>query len=233
MKGGSGDLTAASGELADRATELAAQAAEAAEAGAGAHPGQAAGLLGTTASAPVSGPAPGLAMVALAQEARALAGSVLRLAVEHAHASGHTWPEIASVLGISQQAAFQRFGRPAGPAPGAGELATPVITDAGDRAVAVLADWFEERYDAVAGTFDPDMAENLPAAGLAAARDQLTGTAGQYRRLGDSDPLVRQLGDYTVADVPLEFDVGLMKGRVAFDRSGRVAGLYVLPPATP
>jgi hypothetical protein len=233
MMGGSGDLTAVSAELADRTRELAAQAAEAAQAGPGSHPGQVAGLLGTAAPGPDSGPAPGLAMVALAKETRVLAGSLLRLAVEHAHASGHTWPEIADVLGVSQQTAFQRFGRPAGPAPAAGEFASPVVTDAGDRAVAVLADWFEERYDAVAGTFGPAMAEKLPAAGLATARDQLTGTAGRYRRLGDGDPLVRQLGDYTVADVPLEFDVGLMKGRVAFDRSGRVAGLYVLPPATP
>ena len=61
----------------------------------------------------------------------------------------------------------------------------------------------------------------------------MAGTAGPYRRLGDAEPMVRQAGDYTAADVPLEFESGLLKGRVTFDRSGRVAGLYVLPPATP
>jgi hypothetical protein len=204
MNAGASDLAAASGLLADRARELAAQAAT-----------------------------PDLATAVLATEVRALAGSVLRLAVQQAHASGRTWQEIGDGLGISPQAAFQRFGRPAGPEPGAPEPDTPVITDAAGRAIAVLADWFEERYDAVAATFDPVMAGKLPPAGLAAARGQLAGTAGRYRRLGDNDPLVRQLGDYTVADVPLEFEVGPMKGRVAFDRAGRVAGLYVLPAAMP
>jgi hypothetical protein len=222
MKGGPGDFAAVSGLLADRARELAAQAVVLQEAGAGTG----------TVQEPVSAPAPGLATVVLAKEARALAGSVLRLAVEHAHASGQTWEEIGRVLGISGQAAFQRFGRQAGLAPGEPEAVPPVITDAADRAIAVLADWFEERYGAVAGTFDPVMADRFPAAGLAAARGRLTGTAGRYRGLGDDEPLVRQLGDYTVADVPLEFEVGLMKGRVAFDRAGRVAGLYVLPLAT-
>jgi hypothetical protein len=222
MKGGPGDFAAVSGLLADRARELAAQAVVLQESGAGTG----------TAQKTASEPAPGLATVVLAKETRALAGSVLRLAVEHAHASGHTWQEIGDVLGISPQAAFQRFGRQAGPAPGEPEAVPPVVTDAADRAIAVLADWFEERYGAVAGTFDPVMADRFPAAGLAAARGRLTGTAGLYRGLGDDEPLVRQLGDYTVADVPLEFEVGLMKGRVAFDRAGRVAGLYVLPLAT-
>jgi hypothetical protein len=229
MNGGPDDLAAVSGRLADRARELAAQAASPAGAGAGTRPCQAGGLPGT-GQVPVSGSASGLGMAVLAKEAWVLAGSVLRLAVEHAHASGHSWQEIGGVLGISAQAAFQRFGRPVPDVP---EPVAPVITDAADRAIAVLAGWFEERYDAVAATFGPVMAEKLPAAGLAAARDELTGTAGRYRRLGDSEPLVRQLGDYTVADVPLEFEAGLMKGRVAFDQAGRVAGLYVLPPATP
>ncbi len=231
MNRGPGDFAAVSGLLADRARELAAQAAFGEEGDATAR-GQAAWPAGTAQGA-ASAPVPGLATVLLAKETRALAGSVLRLAVADAYASGHTWEEIGEVLGISPQAAFQRFGRPAASAPGEPEAVAPVITDAADRAIAVLADWFEERYGAVAETFDPVMAQRFPAAGLAAARDRLTGTAGQYRRLGDNDPLVRQLGNYTVADVPLEFEVGLMKGRVAFDSAGRVAGLYVLPPATP
>jgi len=204
MNAGAGDLAAVSGRLADRARELALQAAT-----------------------------PGLGTAVLAQEARVLAGSALRLAVENARASGHSWQEIGDVLDISPQAAFQRFGRPADPEPGEPGPVTPAIADAADRAIAVLAGWLEGRYDAVAATFDPAMAEKLPPAGLAAARDQLAGTAGRYRRLGDQEPLVRQLGDYTVADVPLEFEVGLMKGRVAFDRAARVAGLYVLPAAIP
>jgi hypothetical protein len=61
----------------------------------------------------------------------------------------------------------------------------------------------------------------------------VAGTAGQYQRLGDLEPLVRQVGDYTLADVSLVFETGVLKGRVAFDRAGQVVGLYALPPATP
>ncbi len=214
MGAGTGDLTgAAAGDLAEAASLLTDRAR----------------LLAAAATAG----GPDLAVLRQAAETRTLATAALRLAVERASASGHDWQEIGDLLGISPQAAFQRYGRPRDVPESAGAAVTPVVTDAADRAVAVLADWFEGRYDAVAATFDASLAAKLPAAGLAAARAQLAGTAGQYRRLGDDGPLVRQLGDYTVADVPLEFETGPMKGRVSFDRAGRVAGLYVLPTAVP
>lgn len=172
-----------------------------------------------------------LAVVRYAAEAGALATGALRIAVERASSSGRTWQEISGLLGMSPQAAYQRFGRRSGSSAPAGEPVPPVITDAANRAIAVLSAWFEGRYDVVAATFDAAMAEKLSVPGLATARGQLTGTAGQYWRLGDDEPLVRQLGDYTVADVPLEFEMGAMKGRVSFDQAGRVAGLYVLPTA--
>lgn len=212
MGAGTDDLTAAAGLLTEQAQLLAGQVAA-----------------GEVASAPEG--AFDLAVVRRAREVGTLAAAALRLAVQRACASGHTWQEIGGLLEISPQAAFQRFGRPSDPP--AGEPVTPVIADAADRAIALLAAWFEGRDDAVAATFDGLMAEKLPPAGLAAARAQLAGTAGHYRRLGDDEPLVRQLGDYTVADVPLEFEAGAMKGRVAFDQAGRVAGLYVLPTAVP
>src|SRR5579875_1467758 len=155
----------------------------------------------------------------------------LRLAVARARASGHTWQEIGDVLGVSRQAAFQRFGRPVDPR--TGEVMTPVITDAADRAIAVLADWFEGRYDAVTATFDERMARELPPDKMSAAWAQLIGIAGEYQGMGAGEPLVRQLGDYTVADIPLEFEAGEMKGRVSFDRDGKVSGLFVLPPQVP
>ncbi|MEV4252815.1 hypothetical protein AB0J52_06555 [Spirillospora sp. NPDC049652] len=58
--------------------------------------------------------APGgaLASVAAAAEAVRRADGHLRTAVETARSSGRTWQEIGDVLGITRQAAFQRFGRP-------------------------------------------------------------------------------------------------------------------------
>jgi hypothetical protein len=221
MGTGPDDLAGAAGLLAERARLLAARAAGEPRSGMDRAP---------VAALPETDP--DLDLVRLGRELGILAGDALRLAVDRAQANGRTWAQIGAPLGISPQAAFQRFGQhPAGPL--AGQPAAPVIADAADRAVAVLADWFEERYVAVVAAFDETLAERFPVDGLAAARAHLVGTAGPYRRLGDAEPLVRQAGDYTVADVPLVFEGGLMKGRVTFDRTGRVAGLYVLPSATP
>jgi hypothetical protein len=112
------------------------------------------------------------------------------LAMARAQADGHSWQQIGDVLGASPQAAYQRFGRPPGLVDT--EPASPEVTDAADRAVTVLADWFEERYDAVAATFDKTLAGTFPVAGLAEARAHLAGAAGPYRRLGDAEPGVRQ-----------------------------------------
>ena len=221
MDAGLGDFGTVTSQLATQARLLASQAM--------------AGPPGTGFDSPgaVGAPdePPDLAAVRMARELGKLATAALRLAVERAESGGHTWGEIGGQLGVSPQAAYQRVGRR--PGPPAAEPAPPVVTDAADRAVAVLADWFEERYEAVAARFDETMARTFPLDGLAAARAQLSASAGPYLRLGDQDPLVRQAGEYTVADVPVLFETGLLKGRVSFDPSGQVAGLYVLPPATP
>jgi hypothetical protein len=219
MDPGLGDFGTVTSQLATKARLLASQAA--------AGPGGAIDLppgLGAP-----DGP-PELGAVGLARELGVLAGAALRLAVERAQNGGRSWEEIGGRLGVSPQVAYQRFGRAPGVAP---EAAPVVVTDAGDRAVTVLTNWLEERYDQVAATFDETLAKTLPVDGLVMLRTQAMATAGAYQRLGDREPLVRQAGDYTVADVPLMFAGGLMKGRVSFDRSGRVVGLYVLPPGTP
>ncbi|MFC5179987.1 hypothetical protein [Actinomadura harenae] len=56
-------------------------------------------------------PGDALAGVAAAAEAVRRADDRLRGTVEAARASGRTWQEIGDVLGITRQAAFQRFGR--------------------------------------------------------------------------------------------------------------------------
>jgi hypothetical protein len=51
---------------------------------------------------------------------------------------------------------------------------------------------------------------------------------GTYQRMGE--PMTRQAGDLTIVDVPLTFEASEMKGRVVFDRKGKVAGLFILKP---
>jgi hypothetical protein len=41
---------------------------------------------------------------------------------------------------------------------------------------------------------------------------------------------VHQQANYTLVDLPLEFESGPMKGRMAFNPQGQVAGLFILVP---
>ena len=57
-----------------------------------------------------------LGMVSLAVELEALSAAALRLSVQRARNAGHTWHELGGLLGVTRQAAFQRF-RPRGSRP--------------------------------------------------------------------------------------------------------------------
>ena len=50
---------------------------------------------------------------------------------------------------------------------------------------------------------------------------------GRYERMGE--PLVYQVNEATVVDLPLFFEAGDWIGRVAFDAEGRVTGLLLRP----
>jgi Protein of unknown function (DUF3887) len=185
------------------------------------------------AAAGRAGPAgedlPGLTAVRLADDLHALSAAALQASVERARAAGRTWQEIGDLLGVTRQAAFQRFGRPTDPRTGA-PMNGAALPEAGKRATALLIDWIEARYAEVTAGFDAALTEQLTPDALAATWAQVVGTVGEYERMGE--PLVRQVGDYTVTDIPLGFEAGEMKGRVAYSRDGKVSALFVLPPET-
>ena len=153
----------------------------------------------------------------------------LRDAVDAARDAGRTWTEIGDVLGTTRQAAFQRFGRPVDPRTGE-PMNASVLPGAAEAAVALFIDLVEGRWEDVRRDFDRTVAEALPdAATVASTWAGLSGRLGRYEgRMGA--PFAHQLGDYTVVDVPLEFEVGTQTGRISFDRDGKVAGILVLPP---
>lgn len=186
-------------------------------------------------SAPDAGPdAPGgaaspgdLAAVRTAQELAALAADALRLSVDLARAEGCTWQELGDVLGVTRQAAFQRFGHPVDARTGR-PMSEALMPGAAGRATQLMIDWIESRYDLVTADFNQIMAEKMPADGLADAWARLAGLVGTYERMGE--PAVRQAGDLTIVDIPMSFEAGYMKGRVVFDRDGKVTGLFVVRP---
>ncbi len=81
-----------------------------------------------------------------AQELSLLAAAALRLAVDLARADGCTWQELGDVLGVTRQAAFQRFGHPVDPRTGK-PMSEAMIPGAAERATQLMIDWIEGRYE--------------------------------------------------------------------------------------
>lgn len=167
-----------------------------------------------------------LTAIATAQRQLRDAEDAVRACVERARGAGHTWQEIGDILGISRQAAFQRFGRALDPHTGRA-MDTVALGDAADRAVALAVDLVAQRWADVCRDFDEGMVEAVTPAALAGIWVQVAGTIGVYERMGEA--FSRQIGAYSVVDVPLFFEAGELIARVSYDSAGRVAGLYLLP----
>ncbi len=82
-------------------------------------------------------------------------------------------------------------------------------------------------YTSVEATFNAQMQQGLPAGKLKEAWKQITDQAGSYMKTGETKT-VEYHGD-TVVLVKTEFKNGALWTQVAFDKSGKVAGLYFRP----
>jgi hypothetical protein len=165
--------------------------------------------------------------VAFIQGAASEIGEGMQAAVQRARTAGSTWAEVGQVLGISRQAAFQRFGRPADPRTGQ-PMAASMRPDAAERGAALIADLAAGRWAQVCRDFDERVAQKLDAEGVAVLWARLTGMIGRLEQVGE--PLAYQAGDLTLVDVALSFEAAERTARVSYDRDGKVAGLHFLPP---
>jgi Protein of unknown function (DUF3887) len=189
-------------------------------------------VLTAAAGSPLTPPAY-LDLVRRAHDVDVLAGQVLRLCVQQCRDAGHTWQEIGDLLGVTRQAAFQRFGKPIDPRTGEPMDKTVRMADAAERAVKIVTDVLDGRMDQARPSFNAEV--------LAAFTDEVRGNAlatvaglvGAFEGFGQDDPFVRRIGDHTVVDIPLRYEAGDMKARVAFDADEKVAGIFILPPETP
>jgi hypothetical protein len=182
----------------------------------------------TGAGSASTSPAPGdLDAVQTATELAAIAAEALRTSVDLARAAGRTWQELGDVLGVTRQAAFQRFGHPVDPRTGQ-PMSSALLPGAAEKATQLMIDWVETRYDQVTADFSQTMAERMTADGLSDAWAQLIGLVGSYERMGEA--AARQAGDLTIVDIKMSFEASEMKGRVVYDKDGKVAGLFVLKP---
>ena len=202
-------LAALSGLLAEQATDLA----------------QAVGN-------PLASPAY-LDMVRRAQRVDDLAGQVLKLCVQQSRGAGHTWQELGDLLGVTRQAAFQRFGKPIDPRTGEPMDKTVRMADAAERAITIATAVLDGRMDEARQSFNTEVLEAFTDEVRANGLATVAGLVGAFEGFGEGEPFVRRVGDHTVVDIPLRYEAGDMKARVAFDTDEKVAGIFILAPETP
>ncbi|WP_424534529.1 DUF3887 domain-containing protein [Sphaerisporangium viridialbum] len=161
------------------------------------------------------------------------AEQVLKLCVQQSRDAGHTWQELGDLLGVTRQAAFQRFGKPIDPRTGEPMDKTVHMADAAERAIKIATAVLEGRMDEARRSFNAQVlaafTDEVRGSGLAT----VAGLVGTFEGFGEGEPLVRRIGDHTVVDIPLRYEAGDMKARVAFDADEKVAGIVILTPETP
>jgi hypothetical protein len=166
--------------------------------------------------------------IAFIQGAASGLGEGMQAAVQRARAAGRTWAEVGQVLGMSRQAAFQRFSRPADPRTGE-PMSRSMLPDAAARGTALLTDLVAGRWAEVCRDFGDKVAQKLDAEGVALLWARLTGMYGQLEQMGE--PVAYQAADRTLVEVQLSFEAAERTARISYDRDGRVAGLFFLPPS--
>jgi Protein of unknown function (DUF3887) len=167
-----------------------------------------------------------LTAVAAARELSAAAAAALQAAVDRARSAGYSWQEIGDVLETTRQAAFQRFGRPVDPRTGT-PMSKEVLPGATERAAGIFASIVAGRYEEVLLDLDERMRAALDASRLASGWARMASLFGQFERTGE--PVALALGDHTQVRIPLYFEAGEASGRVTFDSTGTVVGLFIRP----
>jgi len=90
----------------------------------------------------------------------------------------------------------------------------------------VVAQLARGDFNGVRRDFDSTMAKGLSSRRLQQAWEQVVAQYGEFQRV---DGVVARLeGEFEVVDAVCEFAEGTMKVRVAYDRTERVAGLFIL-----
>ncbi|MEH3131717.1 MAG: DUF3887 domain-containing protein [Mycolicibacterium neoaurum] len=168
-----------------------------------------------------------LATVTIAREVKDDAESLLVAAVQQARAAGHTWQQVGDVLGITRQAAFQRFGKPIDPRTGEAMNTTP-LPQATELTLAIIDDLANARWADVSARFDETMRDRLTDAGLAEGWVHIVGLVGSYEGHGDIDAV--RAGDFTTTNTRLQFEAGEYIARITFRDDQTVAGLFLLTP---
>jgi hypothetical protein len=191
-----------------------------------------ASALAAAVDSPLSPPAY-LDLVRRSHSLDTLAERLLKLCVQQCRDAGHTWQEIGDLLGVTRQAAFQRFGKPIDPRTGQPMDKTVRMADAAEIATQIVTDVLGGRMDEARRSFNAQVLEAFTDEVRTNALVTVAGLVGAFEGFGVGEPFVRRIGDHTVVDIPLRYEAGDMKARVAFDTDEKVAGIFILAPETP
>ena len=192
-----------------------------------------AAALAASTGSPLAPAADYLDQIRRAQDIAVMGEQALKLCVQQGRDAGHTWQEIGELLGVTRQAAFQRFGKPIDPRTGEPMDKIVRMTDAGPRAVKILTAVLDGRMDEARRSFNAQVLEAFTDEVRGDGLATVAGLVGAFEGFGEGEPFVRRIGDHTVVDIPLRYEAGDMKGRVAFDTDEKVAGLVILAPESP
>ncbi len=160
---------------------------------------------------------------------QAASEDVVRAVVQQARRDGATWQVVGDALGVSRQAAFQRYGKPIDPRTGEPMDTTP-LAGAAELAASVIDDLASGRWSHVTERFDPAMRDGLSEDALAAAWAQIVGLSGAFEGCGEPD--VARAGDVTITNTPLSMEAGDYTARIAFRDDRTIAGLHILGRTT-
>src|SRR5690242_9878615 len=137
-----------------------------------------------------------LDVVRRAQQVDNLAEQVLKLCVQQSRDAGHTWQELGDLLGVTRQAAFQRFGKPIDPRTGEPMDKTVHMSDAAERAITITSAVLDGRMDEARQSFNTEVLEAFTDEVRADGLATVTGLVGAFEGFGEGEPFVRRIGDH-------------------------------------
>jgi hypothetical protein len=177
---------------------------------------------------PVAERGSSIATLAAATSLGSVLDDIVLALVRQARSEGSSWAAIGYALQVSRQAAFQRFGPRIGEV---AEIGAEMLADAPERATKALRQFLAGEFEALQADFDERMRDACSVELLDSVRSKLNGELGKVLGLGD--PSTSSMSVYTVVDIPIAYEKGKRKGRVAIGPDARIAGLFVLVEGVP
>ena len=181
------------------------------------------------------------AAVAVAVGIERAADLHLRAAVAAARAHGVSWQLIGDALGVSRQAAFKRFGSAAAPETG-GDLMTKPVVNLEERTEEVFRMLSKGDYAGVKALMTFTCARTLTQKKVMQVWDSVVQETGALESLSDTvvqtadgrNIILQQINQFLgaglVGQTQLNHEAGEWIGRVAYNGSGKIAGLLIVHP---